>query len=123
DRRLQTTFKPATVGEKPDQAAAVSDNRNLLERTAETDDAEDLGFFERERDENFPWDIEGIARDAILKINARSELEAGASVILNHVFNCQMSVERLEVIGQSITSAAQIGALIFQASEDTAPAW
>ena len=84
----------------------------------QTDHAEDLVFFERERNEKFPWNIEGIARDAVLKINARIDLEAGASVILDHVFNCQMSVDRLEVIGQPIIGAAKIVALVLKASAE-----
>src|SRR5439155_26467035 len=117
-RLRENTFKPQAVGEKPDQTAARSDNWVLIQRATQANHAENFVFFERERDENFPWDIEGIARDAVLKINARVEFEAGASVILDHVFNCQMSVDRLEVIGQSIISAAKIVALVLKASAE-----
>ena len=38
-------FQPQLIAEQPDQTAAGSDNRILIQRTAHADDTEDLVFF------------------------------------------------------------------------------
>src|SRR6266496_3516549 len=114
-RRLrENTFKPQVVAEKPDQSAAGGDDRVLIERATQANHTENFVFLERERDKNFPRNVKGITGDAVLKVNARIELDTGAGMVLYHIFNCEMSVDRLEVVGQPIIGPAKIVTLVLE---------
>ena len=71
-------------------------------------------FLERERDENFPWNIEGIAGDTVFEINAWIELEARASMVFDHVFKREMPIQGLEMIGKAVIGPAKIVTLVLE---------
>src|SRR5436853_1258097 len=107
-------FQPQLIAEEPDQPAARSNDRILIKRAAQADDAENPVFLEREGDENFPWNIEGIAGDTVFEINAWIELEARASMVFDHVFKREMPIQGLEMIGKAVIGPAKIVTLVLE---------
>jgi hypothetical protein len=118
-RRLrEDTLQPELVSKKPDKAAARADNRILIKAAAKADDTEDLVFLQRERDEYLPRNVDRIASYVVLKIRARIDLDSSAGMIVDDVLEGEKSVNRLEVIRQTVVRAAEIEPLIFDAGPE-----
>src|SRR6266581_222766 len=107
-------FQPQLIAEQPDQTAARSNDRILIKRAANPDDAKNLVFLQREGDEKFPRYVKGIAGDSIFEINPRIEFEASAGVVFDHVFEREMPIQGLEMIGKAIFGSAKIVTLVFE---------
>ena len=117
ERRLgKYTFKSHLVRKKPDEAAARSDHRILIKGAAQSDDPEDFIFLQRKADKNFPRYVESIASDVVLIISARVQLQARSGVVVHNVFECEMAMEGLKMVGKPVIRAVEIEPLASESS-------
>src|ERR1700686_531040 len=113
-RRLREhAFETQLVAEKPDDTAAGGNRWILINTAAKADNAKDLVFLDREAHKNPPRYIKRIAGDAVLKIHAWFELDTGAGMVFHNVFECQMPIQSLQMIGQAIVRVSEIKPFIF----------
>src|SRR5438552_5119958 len=89
----------------------------LIKGAAQSDHTKNFVLLEGEADENLPRHINGVAGDPVLKIDARVQLDARAGMIVDYVFEREMSIGRLQMIRQAVFGAAEIEALVL----DTGP--
>src|SRR6266576_3955643 len=85
-RFWEDAFQTELVSEQPDQAAAGGHDWVLIEATTEANNAEDFIFLERETDEHFPRNVDGIAGNIILEIGAGIYLDSRAGMIVRDIF-------------------------------------
>src|SRR6185503_20821592 len=73
----------------------------------------DLVLLQRKRDVAFPRNIESVEAEMTLEIKPGIDLEQHAREIVHHVFDRQMRVAGLEMIGQAVVRAAKIVPFVF----------
>src|SRR5438552_15842743 len=84
----------------------------LIKGAAQSDHTKNFVLLEGEADENLPRHINGVAGDPVLKIHARGQLDARAGMIVDYVFECEMSIGRLQMIRQAVYGDADIEPLV-----------
>src|SRR6266567_3959429 len=113
-RFWEDAFETEPVREKPDDTTAGGDYRILIDREAHADHGKDFVFHERKRDEGLGRYVER-AGDIVLEIGPRIDLDTRAGMIMHYIFKSQLSMHSLEMVGQTIISAAEIKSLVFNA--------
>src|SRR5712692_922100 len=106
------------VAEQPDDPAARRNQRMLVDPAAQANDAEDFVFLKRKAHKSFPRYVKSVAANMVLKVNARIEFDARAGVIVHNIFNCHVTIGRLQVIWQTVVRAAKIETLVFNAKPE-----
>src|SRR5438270_6356361 len=89
----------------------------LIKGAAQSDHTKNFVLLEGEAHENLPRHINGVAGDPVFKIHARVQLDARAGMIVDNIFEGEMSIGRLQMIRQAVFGAPEIEALVL----DTGP--